>query len=63
MGINSDELEVTLMGEELDTDYLGELMNKIEFLIAKTIIWQVCRSDTAIGPVTELLVWQKKDKE
>jgi predicted ArsR family transcriptional regulator len=59
MGINSDELEVTLVGEALDTDYLSERINKAETLIKKTITWQVCSSDVEIDKETALLVWQK----
>jgi DNA-binding transcriptional ArsR family regulator len=63
MGINSDELEVTLVGEALDTDYLSERINKAETLIKKTITWQVCSSDAEIDPETALLVWQKPDEK
>lgn len=63
MGINSDELEVTLVGKAPDTEYLGELMNKVEALIEKTIIWHVRNSDAEIDPETALLVWQKDDKQ
>jgi predicted ArsR family transcriptional regulator len=63
MGINSDELEVTLVGEALDTDYLGELMNKVETIIEKSITWQVCSGDSDIDLETALLVWQKQDAQ
>ena len=63
MGINSEELEVTLVGEALDTDYLGELMGKVESLIQKTITWQVRSSGTEIDPETALLVWQKTEEQ
>lgn len=63
MGINSDELEVTLVGEALDTDYLGELMGKVETLIEKTITWQICSSDAELDIETALLVWQKQDEK
>lgn len=63
MGINSDELEVTLVGEALDTDYLGDMMSKVEALIEKTITWQVCSSDAEIDSETALLVWQKADEQ
>ena len=63
-GINSEEIEVTLVGEALDRDYLGELMGKVETLIEKTIIWQVSSSDTEIDQETALLVWQRhKNKD
>ena len=61
MGINSDELEVTLVGETMDMEYLGELMNKVEALIEKTIIWHVRNSGAEIDPETALLVWQKSN--
>ena len=62
MGINSEQLEVTLVGESLDTDYLDELMRKVETLIEKTITWKVSSSDTEIDPHTALLVWQRLEK-
>jgi DNA-binding transcriptional ArsR family regulator len=62
MGINSEELEVTLVGEALDTDYLGELMCKVETLIEKTITWQVSSTGLGIDQETALLVWQKADE-
>jgi DNA-binding transcriptional ArsR family regulator len=63
MGINSDELEVTLVGEALDTAYIGELMDKVETLIEKTVTWQVCSSDAEIDLQTALLVWKKADEQ
>ena len=63
MGINSDELEVTLVGEALDTEYLSELMNKVETLIEKTLTRQVCSSDAEIDIETALLVWAQETTE
>ena len=60
IGINSDEMEVILVGVALDTDYLVELMGKVEALIKKTITWQVYSSDAEIAPEISLLVWQKQ---
>ena len=62
-GINSEEIEVTLVGEALDTDYLDELMRKVETLIEKTITWQVSGSDKEIDTEAALLVWQKQDEQ
>jgi DNA-binding transcriptional ArsR family regulator len=62
MGINSDDLEVTFVGEALDTDYLSDLTGKVEALIEKTITWQVCSSDMDIQE-TALLVWQNLGEE
>jgi DNA-binding transcriptional ArsR family regulator len=62
-GINSDGLEVTLVGEALDADYLGELMSKVETLIEKTITWHVYSSDGDINQETALLVWQKPEEQ
>ena len=62
MGINSEEMEVTLVGEALDTDYLDELMSKLETLIEKTITWQVRSSGAEIDTESALLVWQKADE-
>ena len=63
MGINSEELEVTLLGEALDSDYLDELMDKVESLIEKSITWQVCSSDAEIDAESALLVWQKTEEQ
>ena len=63
MGINSEEMEVTLVGEGLDTDYLDELMSKVETLIEKTITWQVRSSGAEIDAESALLVWQKGDEQ
>ena len=63
MGISSEQLDVTLVGEALDTDYLNELMPKVETFIEKTIIWQVCGSHKEIDPKTSLFVWQKHDQQ
>ena len=62
-GINSEEIEVTLVGKSIDTDYLDELMDKVETLIEKTITWQMSGSDTDIDAETSLLVWQKQDEQ
>ena len=62
-GINSEQLEVTLVGEALDTDYLDELMSKVETLIEKTITWQVRSSGAEIDAKLALLVWQKTEKQ
>ena len=63
MGINSEEMEVTLVGEALDTDYLDELMRKVETLIEKTITWQVSSSGAEIDAESALLVWQKAEEQ
>jgi predicted ArsR family transcriptional regulator len=63
MGINSDELEVTLVGEAMDTDYLGAMIGRVETLIEKTITWQVSSNGEEIDPETALLVWQKPDEQ
>ena len=63
MGINSEELEVTLVGEGLDTDYLGELMGKVETLIEKTIIWQVLEQMPDEKREQCLLVWEKQREQ
>ena len=62
MGMNSEKLEVTLVGKALDIDYLDELMSKVETLIEKTITWQVSSSHKEIDPETALLVWQKMEE-
>lgn len=63
MGITGDEVEVTLVGYALNTEYLDELMVMLETIIEKTIKWQVFSSDSEIDPKTPLLVWQKQNEE
>ena len=62
MGINSEELEVPFVGESVDTDYLSELIGKVETLIEKTSAWQASSSDSEIDPETSLFVWQKANE-
>ena len=57
MGINSEELEVTMVGETLDADYLYELMSKVETFIENTLNWRVRSSGPEINRETALLVW------
>ena len=59
-GINSDELEVLLIGENLDEDYIKELMEKVGKHIEKAIHYII---GTSYDPTTTeigLLVWQKQ---
>ena len=44
-GINSDELEVLLIGQNLDQDYIKELMSKIERHIKKDISCKIASSE------------------
>lgn len=63
MGINSEELEVTFIGNVLDTEHLSEIMGEVETLIENTITCLVSNSDVDIDQETVLLVWQKRDKQ
>ena len=56
-GINSDELEVLLIGENLDEDYIKELMSKVEKHIDKTINYQINTNEEITQTANGLQVW------
>jgi DNA-binding transcriptional ArsR family regulator len=63
MGINSDTLNVILVGANLDEQYLSVLMEKAALMIKKTIDWSVVDSEDKVDSEMALLVWQKELKE
>lgn len=63
MGINSDTLNVILVGANLDEQYLSVLMEKAALMIEKTIDWSVVDSEDKVDAEMALLVWQKELKE
>ena len=60
-GINSDELEVLLIGENLDEDYIKELMSKVEKHIDKTINYQINTNQETTQTANGLQVWVKSE--
>ena len=59
-GINSDELEVLLIGQNLDEDYIKELMEKVGKHIEKAIHYIIGTSYDPTTTENGLLVWQKQ---
>ena len=59
-GINSDELEVLLIGQNLDEDYIQELMFKIESVINKKIMFKINHIGEIHTKCDGLIVWKKE---
>jgi DNA-binding transcriptional ArsR family regulator len=59
-GINSDELEVLLIGQNLDEDYIKELMSKVEKHIDKTIKYLISTNEEITQTAIGLQVWVSK---
>ena len=60
-GINSDELEVLLIGQNLNEDYIKELMSKVEKHIDKTINYQINTYEETTQTSNGLQVWVRTD--
>ena len=60
-GINSDELEVLLIGQNLDEDYIKELMEKVEKHIDKTIRYQINTNEETTQTANGLQVWVRTE--
>ena len=60
-GINSDELEVLLIGQNLDEDYIKELMFKVENHIDKTIKYQIDINQETSQTANGLQVWVRTE--
>ena len=59
-GINSDELEVLLIGQNLYEDYIQELMFKIESVINKKIMFKINHIGEIHTKCDGLIVWKKE---
>ena len=59
-GIESETLEVLLIGKELDKSYIAELMKKAERVINKTIDYMISPTISEVEQSICLLVWQKQ---
>ena len=60
-GIDSKELEVLLIGQNLDEGYIKELMNKISKHIDKTILYQINTNQEQAQTQDGLQVWVKTE--
>ena len=58
-GLNSDTLEVVLIGANLDQDYIANLMTKAAQAIEKEINYSIAPSMSEQSTPNCLLVWQK----
>lgn len=58
-GLNSDTLEVVLIGANLDQDYIANLMTKAAQAIEKEINYSIAPSMSEQSKPNCLLVWQK----
>ena len=59
-GIESETLEVLLVGKELDKSYIAELMKKAERVINKTIDYMISPTISEFDQSTCLVVWEKQ---
>ena len=59
-GIESETLEVLLVGKELDKSYIAELMKKAESVINKSIHHMISPTISEVDQSIYLLVWQKQ---
>ena len=59
-GIESDTLEVVLIGNDMDNDYISQLLRKAEGVIGKSIKHSVESEVTKTKEGDNLLVWKNK---
>ena len=62
-GLESDTLEVLLVGKDLDNSYIAELMKKAENVINKTIDYAISPAFSQENQSTSLLIWQKQPEK
>ena len=62
-GIDSNEIEVLLIGEAFDMDYLAQLMPKVEQHINKSISYFVAPQASETQKESCLLVWEKQGRK
>jgi len=60
-GINSDEIEVILIGKDLDERYVQDLLIKIEQRIEKSISYQISTNQETTRTANGLQVWVKTE--
>ena len=59
-GIESDTLEVVLIGNRLDKEYISKLLQKAQEVIGKSITHSIESEKTHIQERNSLLVWTNK---
>lgn len=62
-GIESDMLDVVLVGSGLDQDYISELMGKVEKQLSKTVHYAIAGEMSPIQASHSLLVWEKSGEQ
>lgn len=63
MGLESEELEVLLVGEGFDGAYIAELMGKVGEKLKKKISYSTSPELSSFQKGNSLLVWQKIDEQ
>ena len=63
MGLESNELEVLLVGEGFDSLYIAELMGKVEEKLEKKVNYSTTPALSTWQKENSLLVWQKQDEQ
>lgn len=63
MGLESNELEVLLVGEGFDSLYIAELMGKVEEKLEKKVSYSTTPALSTWQKENSLLVWQKQDEQ
>jgi len=63
MGLESNELEVLLVGEGFDSVYIAELMGKVEEKLEKKVSYSTTPALSTWQKENSLLVWQKQDEQ
>lgn len=59
-GIESEMLDVVLVGSDLDQGYITELMGKVEQQLSKTVHYAIVGSISPSQATQSLLVWEKQ---
>mgnify|MGYP002815675104 CR=1 FL=1 len=62
-GVQSDQIDCVLVGEELDEEYIKELCRRVEELTGKTVNAQVCSEMVPEQLGQCLLVWAQETHE
>ena len=62
-GLDSETIEVLLIGEELDQDYISSLVQKTEEIIGKKILCEIKETLSESERSQCLLIWQKAEEQ
>jgi VIT1/CCC1 family predicted Fe2+/Mn2+ transporter len=63
MGLESDEIEVLLVGRGFDDAYISELMDKVEKKLEKKVSYSTTPALSTWQEENSLLVWQNADEK